>query len=1210
MNKFYFTILLVIAAFGAYAQSPSVQASNTTISTKYTSGQAVSINWTRGNGQYCMVVIRKSTSSQVYPSSGATPNWNASASYGAGSSLGAGDNFVLYKGTGNGLFIYNLTPNTIYYVYVYEYNTQSIFGTEYFYYNTSTNGYAGFSTLAAPPTACGTLTTPSFITNSSAQINFTAGNGNGRMITMAPNGSSATPVSGYYYTPNTIYTSGAAVGSGHVVYANTGTSVNVTGLTGATTYRAFLYEYTNGTYPTYGTYNYNTRNYYSCTSYTFNTTNIPPTISSVPSQTLCENTYLAVASLSGIDDGSTNETQNLSITATSNNTTLFPSGSLNVSYASPNTYGYVYMYPANGVYGTAVITVTVNDGWSVNNTTSVTYTVTVLPFPSPAGAISGNSPICAGLTNQTYSIAAVANATGYTWTVPTGFTVTAGAGTNSITVSTATSTSSGTLTVYATNSNGCGNGASSSKAIQVDKQPAAAYAGPDQPTLCGTSAVLNATAVTNPDAGVWSWLSGTPVPSIGTTTVNSTSITGLTGPSNAYQYVWTVTRAGSVCPAKKDTVTITTDWNNVVCQPAANFAYSPTSDVSTTKVCVGANVNFTDLSVSANTWSWDFNYTGGSPNFTSTLQNPSYTYGTIGTYSVYLRIYSNATSQFYNTIQTITVIDAPAAPGTVFGTTSGICEGSSSQYVYSIGSVTDATSYNWTTPLNSHIDAYPSPTSIALSYPHGAVSGTIAVSAQNSCGTSATSTLAVTVNPLPNSGGNLISGSDTVCQGQGVQYTMNGYAHATSYTWSDLSGAQSTGSSNILNTNISNNATNGTISVWGNNACGTGDTVTISLTVNPLPGAASPISGPASMNLCGDTSGNVMFVVPTIANATTYNWGIPAGTSIVGGNGADTILVHVGNGVTGGSNPVTVYGSNACGVGTADTGYIIINTPGAPLICMVTVDDSSTHNIIYWDKTSIAHADSFRIYREDVTNVYHQIGTVPYNSLSEYHDYDPVADPNTTTKRYKISSVDSCGNESAMSPFHNTLYITDNGSGQFSWIDLYTIENSPNPVNNYVLMVDSLNNGNWVQIASTAGTQHVINDVHYANYSTVANWHVETVWGITCTSTMRTSNPGSSQSVVVKSKSNISNNRQIGIKKNNENKLTIYPNPSSGIFMINFAGQGKSTVKVYSLLGEEVYSEVVSGNHCQLDLSAFNNGAYTVQVVNGNGVMTRRIVKQ
>lgn len=1216
MKKLLFlAILAIFSGLNANLKAqtaPTVQASNTTASYKYSSGAAVTITWTRGNGQNCMVVMRKSSSSQVYPTNGATPNWSPSASYGSGSSLGAGDNFVVYKGTGTGVYVYNLTPNTLYDVYVYEYNTMTIFSSTYYYYNTSTNGFYGFSTLATAPTSCGAITSASSITNSSATINFSSGNGNGRFVTMVPANLSATsPSNGYYYSASSAYGGGAAMGSGYAVYNSSGNSINVTGLVGATTYRVYDYEFENGTYPTYSTYNYNTKSYTSCGSYTFNTTNIPPTIASVTSQTICENTSLVVANLSNITDGSSNETQNLTVTASSSNTTLFPNGSLNVSYASPNNYGYVFMYPASGQYGTAVITVTVNDGWTVSNTTSVTYTITVLPFPGAAGAISGPSPVCAG-TSHTYSISPTTNTTGYTWTVPTsGYTITAGANTNVITVLTATNATSGTIKVYGTNANGCGNGASSSFNLQVDAQPSTPNAGPDQPTVCGTSAVLNATAVSTPDAGTWSWYSGTPVPSIGTTTVNSTSITGLSGPNFTYKYIWTVTRAGSVCPSKTDTVTISTDWNNISCQPAAAFSYGPSSDVAPNKVCVNSTVNFTDLSVSANTWSWDFNYLGGAPNFTSSLQNPVYTYTQTGTYTVYLRIHSNATGLNYNTTQTINVITTPVTPGIIFGTNSGICEGSSNQYVYSISSVTDATGYNWTLPAGADTAAFPSLTSIAAEYPNGSVSGAVGVSASNSCGTSGTSTLAVTISPLPNSAGNNISGSAAVCQGQNnVAFTMSGYTHASSYTWTDLNGTQTTGTSTFT-TNIGLSAINGNISVWGNNSCGVGDTVVLNLTVNPLPGPASGTAGMNNINLCPNPD-TLLYVTNTVANATNYNWSLPAGASAVGGNGMDSLLVYYANGMAGGAYYISVYGSNTCGNGSADSVGINVNTPGAPLICMVTVDDSSTHNIIYWDKTSIAYADSFRIYREDVTNVYHQIGTVHYNSLSEFHDYDPLADPNATTKRYKISSIDSCGNESMYSPYHNTIYITDNGAGQFSWTQLYTIENGPNPVNNYVLMVDSMNNGNWGQIASTAGTQHNLNDVNYNHYAATANWRVETIWNISCTSTFRWG-ANNSQAAVVKSKSNITNNRNntTGIKQNASAAVLVYPNPTTGVFTLGFAAPGKANIRVMSLLGAEVFSQTVQHTGAyNIDLSAFESGTYLVQVITDKGVTLQRVVKQ
>ena len=1194
--------------------NPGTQASNVQVSYKYPSGTAVTITWSRGNGGDCMVVLKKSSSTLAVPPSSSSAIFNASASYGTGTSLGGGDNFVVYKGTGTGVYVYNLAPNTIYDAYVYEYNTCTIFSTVY-YYNTNTSSAYGFNTLAAPATTCGGVSSVSSIASASATVNFTAGNGNGRFATIGlASGSASNPTNGYSYTANTVYGSGSVLGAAYVIYNNSGISTPVTGLAGATTYKVNSYEYTNGSYPTYYIYEYNTKNYYSCGSYTFNTVNFPPTITSVPSMTICQDASTQAVSLSGIGDGSTNETQNLTVSATSNNTGLIPNPS--ISYASPNATGTLNYTPVAGQYGTAIITVTVNDGWSVNNITTITFTVIVKPKPGAAGAISGSNHICSG-TTQTYSISPTTNTTGYTWSVPSTFTITSGGGTNNITVTSATNYSSnvsGIFSVYGTNANICGNGTASSLLVQFDAQPVAPNAGADQPLICGTSASLNATAVPANNSGVWTWYAGTPVPSIGTTTVNSTSISGLTGPNNTYKYIWTVTRASSVCPSKTDTVAVSTDWNNVACSPAANFAYSPTSDVVATKVCVNTPINFIDLSVSANTWSWNFNYPTGTGTYTTTTQNPVFTYTAIGTYTVHLQIHSNTTGLNYNTNQVINVIGAPAAPGTIFGTTSGICEGSSSQYVYSISNVTDATGYNWTTPPRSDTAAFPSLTSIAVVYPAGASNGNITVSASNSCGTSLPSTLAVTINPLPNSAGNTISGLTTVCQGQTpLTYSISSISHATSYLWTDILGTQ-TNTTNTFTTGIGTNATNGQISVIGSNACGTGDTVRLPITVNPLPINNGSINGVSTIGVC-PTPGNLTYAIsPAISNASSYNWTLPTGASVVGGNGNDTIIVAYTNTIAGGFNQISVTGTNGCGTTSASTYSVFVNTPTAPQLCMVTVDSASTHNILYWDKTAVLNADSFKIYREDVTNVYTHIGTVHYNALSEYHDMDPVANPNTTTKRYKISAIDSCGNESAMSPWHNTIYITDNGSGQFSWINLYLIEPSTNPVNNYVLMVDSLNNGNWVQIASTAGNQHNLNDVHYANYASVANWRIETIWGISCLSTARSIGMGA-QAAVVRSKSNISNNRgqSTGIKNIANDKVGVYPNPTTGNLTIRFANatQGKTNIKVLSLLGEEVLNENVTSTtelH-NIDLSNYQSGTYLVQITNGNSTVTKRIVK-
>ena len=111
--------------------------------------------------------------------------------------------------------------------------------------------------------------------------------------------------------------------------------------------------------------------------------------------------------------------------------------------------------------------ITVTAGNSCGTSAASTLAVTVDPgTPATPGTITGTTPQCPGLTGQTYSIAAVTNATTYTWSVPTGWNITAGAGTTSITVTSGNSGQNGDITVTAGNS--CGTSAASTLAVTVD----------------------------------------------------------------------------------------------------------------------------------------------------------------------------------------------------------------------------------------------------------------------------------------------------------------------------------------------------------------------------------------------------------------------------------------------------------------------------------------------------------------------------------------------------------------------------------------------------------------------------------------------------------------------------------------------------------------------------------------------------------------------
>jgi len=112
-------------------------------------------------------------------------------------------------------------------------------------------------------------------------------------------------------------------------------------------------------------------------SVTVNPVNDPPTFAALASLTISENATAQTVNLSNISSGATNESQTLSVTATSSNPSLIPAPTVN--YSSPATTGTLTFTPVASMSGTATITVTVNDGSSANNTGSRSFVVTVVP---------------------------------------------------------------------------------------------------------------------------------------------------------------------------------------------------------------------------------------------------------------------------------------------------------------------------------------------------------------------------------------------------------------------------------------------------------------------------------------------------------------------------------------------------------------------------------------------------------------------------------------------------------------------------------------------------------------------------------------------------------------------------------------------------------------------------------------------------------------
>lgn len=161
------------------------------------------------------------------------------------------------------------------------------------------------------------------------------------------------------------------------------------------------------------------------------------------------------------------------------------------------------------------------------------------------------------------------------------------------------------------------------------------------------------------------------------------------------------------------------------------------------------------------------------------------------------------------------------------------------------------------------------------------------------------------------------------------------------------------------------------------------------------------------------------------------------------------VIATAGNSGSAGNYHLSyTIGQVVAGTGTTPTTILTqgFQQPGVCMpyqqeqICIVLVDSTTGKNLIVWEKTPNVATDYYKIWKESTTaGVYNLIGTVPYNNLSQFTDTS--SHPQQQSDRYKISVVDTCGNESQMSTAHRTLHLSVSQgfpSGvELNWQDSY-----------------------------------------------------------------------------------------------------------------------------------------------------------------------------
>lgn len=323
----------------------------------------------------------------------------------------------------------------------------------------------------------------------------------------------------------------------------------------------------------------------------------------------------------------------------------------------------------------------------------------------------------------------------------------------------------------------------------------------------------------------------------------------------------------------------------------------------------------------------------------------------------------------------------------------------------------------------------------------------------------------------------------------------------------------------------------------------------------------------------------------------------PSGILDIGWNNGD--VTEDITGLNPGYYAIWVQDNSGC-IGMASTTIDAI-LPDPVEVCLVTVDTLTTTNKVVWEKpisTSISH---FNVYREtSQAGLFQIVDSVLYSEDSEFTD--PIASPIIRSWRYKLSSVDLCGNESELSDDHKTIHLTISqglgGNINLHW-DHYE---GFNYATYEVWRHDNVNG--WVNIQNLANSSTSYTD--FPSVTDELDYMVVITPPGTCSSTKandyNSSRSNRSAGVFVPG------GGEIGIDENNAITVDLFPNPSNGKFKLILENNDKKDIQVITTNGAVVYQLTSFENEVDFDLSGVEPGIYVLVIQNGKEKTTKKLI--
>ena len=287
----------------------------------------------------------------------------------------------------------------------------------------------------------------------------------------------------------------------------------------------------------------------------------------------------------------------------------------------------------------------------------------------------------------------------------------------------------------------------------------------------------------------------------------------------------------------------------------------------------------------------------------------------------------------------------PAVPATVNGLTN-ICPyiGNNTQLTYSVNQDPNAVSYQWILPANVTLVTGQGTNSITVTLDAAfanTASKLFKVRAISDCGNSEYK-LFYLVAQTAGTPSQITASSSNVCAvvntSNTISYSIPKVLAATSYIWTMQSSdvvithpnGEGTINDTIVQVSFGNGFSSSLISVRAVNECGTSNARSLNISRNN-PSTPGPINGPT--NVCANIApGGIVatYSIAAVANASSYNWNVPAGAIDFTGQGTNSISFIYPAGFTNGS--VTVSASNGCAISGVRTLSVTKLNPATPSV--------------------------------------------------------------------------------------------------------------------------------------------------------------------------------------------------------------------------------------------------------------------------------------